>query len=124
MSMTTENSIKLRDGRKLGYAEYGDPNGRPVLHFHGFPSSRYEGCRTASDEIATRLRARVIVVERPGFGLSDFKVGRTIVDWPSDVVEFADALRRNRALGWWPICGHMCVEDSAAATHSRYYQWS
>jgi len=96
MSMTTENSIKLRDGRKLGYAEYGDPNGRPVLHFHGFPSSRYEGCRTASDEIATRLRARVIVVERPGFGLSDFKVGRTIVDWPSDVVEFADALRLDR----------------------------
>jgi pimeloyl-ACP methyl ester carboxylesterase len=94
--MTTENSVKVRDGRRLGYAEYGDPNGRPVLHFHGLPSSRYEGYRTASEEIAARLHARVIVVERPGFGLSDFKVGRTIVDWPNDVVEFADALRLER----------------------------
>lgn len=54
MSIKTENTIKLRDGRTLGYAEYGDPNGRPVLHFHGFPSSRYEGFRTEVDEIADR----------------------------------------------------------------------
>lgn len=96
MSIKTENTIKLRDGRTLGYAEYGDPNGKPVLHFHGFPSSRYEGCCNTQDEIATRLHARVIVVERPGFGLSDFKSGRTIVDWPNDVVEFADALHLDR----------------------------
>jgi pimeloyl-ACP methyl ester carboxylesterase len=96
MSITTENVLKLRDGRRLGYAEYGDPNGRPVLHFHGFPSSRYEGCRLVFDEIATRLKARVIVLERPGFGLSDFKAGRRLVDWPQDVVEFADALRLDR----------------------------
>jgi pimeloyl-ACP methyl ester carboxylesterase len=92
----TENTIKLRDGRTLGYAEYGDPNGRPVLHFHGFPSSRYEECRTRSEETAVRLHARVIVVERPGFGLSDFQSGRTVVDWPDDVVEFADALHLDR----------------------------
>jgi pimeloyl-ACP methyl ester carboxylesterase len=44
------------------------------------------------DEIATRLQARVMVLERPGFGLSDFKAGRRLVDWPQDVIEFADAL--------------------------------
>jgi pimeloyl-ACP methyl ester carboxylesterase len=93
MSTKPENQIKLRDGRSLGYAEYGDPNGRPVLHFHGFPSSRCEGQRPAMEETAAWLHARVIVVERPGFGLSDFKPGRTIADWPDDVVEFADALQ-------------------------------
>lgn len=96
MSIKTESTIKLPDGRALGFAEYGDPNGRPVLHFHGFPSSRYEFCGQVTDEIAARLHARVIVVERPGFGLSDFQSGRTVVEWPNDVVAFADALHLDR----------------------------
>jgi hypothetical protein len=45
MSVKTDNQIKLSDGRSVGYAEYGDPMGKPVLHFHGFPSSRFEGHR-------------------------------------------------------------------------------
>jgi len=40
MPIKIDNQIKLSDGRALGYAEYGDPQGQPVLHFHGFPSSR------------------------------------------------------------------------------------
>lgn len=35
-------SITLKDGRKLGYAEYGDPFGTVILYFHGFPGSRLE----------------------------------------------------------------------------------
>jgi len=96
MPIKIDNQIKLSDGRALGYAEYGDPQGKPVLHFHGFPSSRYEGNRPATEDVATRLHARVIVVERPGFGLSDFKPGRAIADWPADVVELADALYLDR----------------------------
>jgi pimeloyl-ACP methyl ester carboxylesterase len=34
----------------------------------------------------------VIVVERPGFGLSDFQRGRRLLDWPEDVAAFADVL--------------------------------
>jgi hypothetical protein len=30
-------TIQLRDGRRLGYAEWGDPSGQPLLYFHGFP---------------------------------------------------------------------------------------
>ena len=29
----TSATIRLRDGRQLGYAEYGDPGGAPVMHF-------------------------------------------------------------------------------------------
>lgn len=92
MSVKTDNHVKLNDGRSVGYAEYGDPMGKPVLYFHGFPSSRFELHRPAADEIATRLHARVIVVERPGIGLSDYKP-YTIASWPDIVMEFADALR-------------------------------
>jgi hypothetical protein len=29
--------IELKDGRMLGYAEYGAHEGKPVFYFHGFP---------------------------------------------------------------------------------------
>src|SRR5919112_3554645 len=95
MSVKTDNQLKLSDGSSVGYAVYGDPMGKPVLHFHGFPSSRFEMHRPATDEIAARLHARVIVVERPGIGLSDYKP-YTIASWPNIVIKFADALRLHR----------------------------
>jgi len=39
----TDQTIKLADGRALGYAEFGNPSGVPVFFFHGFPASRLEG---------------------------------------------------------------------------------
>jgi len=96
MPAKTDNQIKLRDGRSLGYAEYGDPQGKPVLHFHGTPSSRLEGTRPAVDEIATRLGARLIFPDRPGAGLSDFQPKRSLLDWPDDVLELASALHLDR----------------------------
>ncbi len=88
MALKLDNQVQLKNGRRLGYAEIGDPRGRPVLHFHGMPSSRMEISRPSLDEIATRLGARVLAPERPGFGLSDFWPYR-MVDWPDIVVEFA-----------------------------------
>jgi pimeloyl-ACP methyl ester carboxylesterase len=88
------STVRLQDGRRLGYAEYGDPAGRPVLLFHGTPGSRLY--RHPDDSIARSLRARVIVPDRPGFGLSDLQPGRTLLDWPRDVIELADALRLDR----------------------------
>ena len=40
MASLSDRHILLRDGRKLGYAEYGDPQGKPVFLFHGIPGSR------------------------------------------------------------------------------------
>jgi pimeloyl-ACP methyl ester carboxylesterase len=82
--------LRLSDGRRLGYAEYGDPQGAPVMFFHGTPGSR----RVAgwADQAARRRGIRLIAPDRPGFGLSDFQPGRTLGAWPADVVELADAL--------------------------------
>lgn len=33
--MNEEYILILKDGRKLGYAEYGDPQGKPLMFFHG-----------------------------------------------------------------------------------------
>lgn len=82
--------VQLRDGRMLGYAEFGDLQGKPVFYFHGWPGSRMDAALL--DEAAKRVGVRAIAIDRPGYGLSDFKPGRTLLDWPEDVVELADAL--------------------------------
>ena len=83
----TDQTIKLVDGRALGYAEFGDPSGIPVLFFHGFPASRLEG--VALDAPAQAVGVRLIAPDRPGFGLSDPKRGRSFSGWPDDVVQLA-----------------------------------
>jgi pimeloyl-ACP methyl ester carboxylesterase len=89
-----EGNITLRDGRHLAYAEYGDTQGNPIFFFHGTPGSRLFHHPDAS--IAASAGARIIAVDRPGFGRSDFKLGRTLLDWPNDVVQLADALNIDR----------------------------
>lgn len=85
-------TIQLADGRTLGFAEYGDPEGRPVFYFHGCPSSRLDWGNFGDDGWARGQGVRFVVADRPGSGLSDFQEGRRLVDWPDDVVELADAL--------------------------------
>lgn len=92
----TNQTITLKDGRTLGYAEYGDPEGKPVFYFHGFPSSRLDWPIFDTDALAARLNARIIAVDRTGMGLSDFKRGRRLLDWPNDVIGLADALQVDR----------------------------
>jgi pimeloyl-ACP methyl ester carboxylesterase len=86
-------TINLPDGRALGYAEYGDPHGKPLFWFPGTPCSRLS---RPDEETSRALGARVVSVERPGFGLSDRKRGRAIIDWPDDVAALADALEIDR----------------------------
>ena len=85
--------VKFSDGRLLGYDEYGNPDGQPLFFLHGSPGSRLDWLFLDPDSAAAELNARVIAVDRPGRGLSDFQNGREIVDWPDDVSELADALQ-------------------------------
>jgi pimeloyl-ACP methyl ester carboxylesterase len=85
--------LVLRDGRMLGYAQYGQPDGEPILYFHGHPGSRLEA--SLAHEAAAASGFRVIALDRPGCGLSDFQQGRSITDWPADVEEATDALGIN-----------------------------
>ncbi len=101
MAVRPDNVITLPDGRALGYAECGDPSGVPILHFHGTPSSRLDLMTPAFDAIAGRLGVRYLAIDRPGMGLSDPRPGRTILDWPVDVVGFAEGLGLSR----FSVCG-------------------
>lgn len=82
--------IELKDGRSLGYAEFGNLNGIPLIHFHGHPGSRLEG--KLFRDIPEKLGFHVVCVDRPGIGLSDYKPNRMLLDWPDDILELSDHL--------------------------------
>jgi len=82
-------TITLRDGRTLGFAEYCDPGGTPIVFFHGTPGSRLFAVPAWHD---TSLGVRIIAPDRPGLGLSSYQPNRTILGWADDVAELADAL--------------------------------
>lgn len=85
-----DSTLTLRDGRVLGYAEFGDPAGTPGFLFHGHPGSRLEG--ELGHEAAMNRGVRIITLDRPGYGRSTFQPKRRILDWPNDVAQVADQL--------------------------------
>lgn len=85
----TSQMIELSDERCLGYAEYGDLNGEPVIYIHGSLGSRLEAA-FAEEEHLIELGIRLICVDRPGMGLSNFQPDRQILDLPDDILELAN----------------------------------
>jgi pimeloyl-ACP methyl ester carboxylesterase len=90
-----DNILHLHDGRRLGYAEYGAPDGKPVLYFHGAPGSR-RSLFAEMAEVGAQRGIRLIVPERPGYGLSDPLNGRSVGDWTNDVLALTNALGIDR----------------------------
>jgi pimeloyl-ACP methyl ester carboxylesterase len=90
MPQYAHGQVRLPSGRRIGYAEYGDPSGPLVFYFHGTPGSRIEAGLIADEAMAARIR--LVAVERPGIGLSDYQSGRRILSWPADVASVAEAL--------------------------------
>jgi len=78
------------DGRTLVFAEWGDPDGRPVFALHGTPGCRLD--RHPNQDLVRSTGARVITYDRAGYGGSDRHRGRVVVDCVGDVVAIADAL--------------------------------
>jgi len=101
MATTTHEDLTLHlaDGRTLAYRAWGDPNGPTVLCFPGSPASRLWWPGEAETAAAG---ARVIAIDRPGYGGSDPIPGRQIAGWPADIAELADTLGLERfgVSGW------------------------
>jgi pimeloyl-ACP methyl ester carboxylesterase len=106
----------LPDGRRLAYAEWGEPDGKPVFLFHGTPHSRL----WCPDEEATSVAGvRLITVDRPGIGGSDVLEARTFGDLPADIVALADALGIGRFAVVGLSAGGLTAAACAALIPSR-----
>lgn len=86
-----EQVVTLSHGRKLGVAEFGVPDGKPILWFHATPGARRQ-VPPAARERAVRERLRIIGVERPGVGASTPHLYDQMADWATDVEELLDRL--------------------------------
>jgi pimeloyl-ACP methyl ester carboxylesterase len=91
--------LRLADGRRIGYAEFGDAQGLPVLAIHGTPGSRFMFALT--DEAARARGLRIIAPERPGYGLSDYCRTVALAQTAEDIEALADAL----GLDWFAVIG-------------------
>ncbi len=108
MSALRDATVKMPDGRRLAYTEWGIPDGKPVLYFHGIPGSRL-WC--PDEEATSAIGVRLLVPDRPGIGRSDPLEGRTLADWPKDVEALADALE----ISTFGVVGASAGGSSAAA---------
>ena len=84
-------SVKLSDGRSLSFARFGDPSGKPVFYFHGFPGSRLEP--QSNHDAFLKAGIQLLALDRRGIGHSTRKNKRKLLDWPDDVVEIAKILK-------------------------------
>ncbi len=95
-----DHVVRLRDGRSLGFAQYGCADGVVVVNAHGGLVGRLDV--SAARPVADQVGIRLISPDRPGIGLSDRLPGRTLLDWADDIVELVDHLGVDRfsAMGW------------------------
>ncbi len=90
----TSRLHRLADGRRLSFAEFGDPRGLPVLAIHGTPGSRFMFGLT--DAAARERGLRIIAPDRPGYGHSDYRKSQSLMRSAEDFTALADALRLDR----------------------------
>jgi pimeloyl-ACP methyl ester carboxylesterase len=88
--METADVVTLRTGRRVGVPWFGAADGFPVLRLHGIAGS---GTFEVEPAWTTKAEVRMITVERPGFGSSEFAPMADLVTWATDVEHVADALR-------------------------------
>ena len=82
--------MRLPDGRMLAYAEYGDPDGIPVLGVHGTPGTRH--IFSLADASACKHGLRMIAPDRAGVGDSEDRPDHTLEGHVEDLIALADHL--------------------------------
>jgi pimeloyl-ACP methyl ester carboxylesterase len=90
--------ITTADGRTIEVHAGGDPDGLPVLVHHGTPG---EGSLYRPHVDDAHMRGiRLIGYDRPGYGGSSPRPGRSVADCALDVEAIADALGLERLAVW------------------------
>jgi pimeloyl-ACP methyl ester carboxylesterase len=83
------HQLTVADGRVVHYCCYGPPTGLPVVSLAGTPGTRWE--RPGVVSAIGQQGLRTVLPDRPGYGGSDRRPGRTVADVAADVRAVADA---------------------------------
>lgn len=90
-----EGTVPVREGRKLGVAEFGTPDGQALVWFHGTPGARRQIPEEAR-RIADARGLRILGIDRPGVGLSTPHQYDSVLDFVTDLELVVDQLGIDR----------------------------
>ncbi len=110
-------AMTLADGRTLSWQEFGVPDGRPVLYFHGGGSFSLEAGLFHREAVQNRIR--LIATNRPGTGESSPCPGRPVAAYSDDLRELLDHLRIERFACFGESNGGMVTLAVAATMSDR-----
>jgi len=86
-----EGTVAVRDGRRLSFAEYGNPRGAAIVWMHGTPGARRQiPLEARAYALANDLR--IIGIDRPGIGSSTPHLYPNVGGWTGDLELLLDAL--------------------------------
>jgi pimeloyl-ACP methyl ester carboxylesterase len=109
---TTDHELRLADGRRLTWSEFGAPDGSPVLSCHGGLLCRFDVEPCAGGFADAGIR--VVSPDRPGVGRSDRAPGHSTAAWADDVRQLLDALGLERiAVTGWSLGGQYAAAVAA-----------
>lgn len=91
VSPRLEGSVGLPDGRRMSFAEFGDPRGRTVVWLHGTPGARRQIPHEAR-AAALAHRVRLVGIDRPGIGSSTPHLYSQVRCFATDLGSVAGAL--------------------------------
>jgi pimeloyl-ACP methyl ester carboxylesterase len=94
--------VTMDDGRIVEYLVYGSkrPHAKVVVHIHGAGMSAGAYCQMYAS-LCEELNVKGIAPSMPGYGYSDIRPGRLIVDFPLDV----DAILKAEGVGEFMVEG-------------------
>jgi pimeloyl-ACP methyl ester carboxylesterase len=87
-------SFALSNGRRFAWHEYGDPAGAPCLYLTGTPASGLAGA--GFHDVAVDAGVRLISIDKPGYGASDFDPHRSLFSAADESRQLADHLDLDR----------------------------
>jgi pimeloyl-ACP methyl ester carboxylesterase len=93
-----ERLVRTAGDRVLRIEEVGDPRGQPVLVMHGTPGAGVFYGPHVTDALAKGIR--LITYDRPGYGGSTARPGRSVGDGAEDIGAIADGLGIDRLAVW------------------------
>jgi len=86
-----EGNIAVGENRRIGFAEFGKPQGRAIFWLHGTPGARRQ-IPIEARAYAERENIRLIGLDRPGIGSSTPHQYETVIAFADDMATIADVL--------------------------------
>jgi pimeloyl-ACP methyl ester carboxylesterase len=86
-----EGTVGVGGGRRLGFAEFGTPDGTAVIWLHGTPGARRQ-IPIEARLFAAEHGLRIVGIDRPGIGSSTPHLYRSMADFAPDLEAVADEI--------------------------------